>query len=78
LGTIAGVARQLGVHRRTVRQALASANPPARKPPVRDRPKLDAVRQFIDQILEGDVKAPRIYHRLGTDGPNQVDKLIGS
>ena len=30
-----------GVHRRTVRQALASAEPPARKVPVRTAPVLD-------------------------------------
>jgi ActR/RegA family two-component response regulator len=30
-GTINGVARQLGVHRRMVRQALADAQPPQRK-----------------------------------------------
>jgi hypothetical protein len=31
VGTIQGVARKLGVHRRLVRQALASAIPPERK-----------------------------------------------
>ncbi len=30
IGTIKGVARTLGVHRRVVRQALADAVPPAR------------------------------------------------
>jgi ActR/RegA family two-component response regulator len=31
VGTIRAVAQKLGVHRRMVRQALASAEPPARK-----------------------------------------------
>jgi hypothetical protein len=34
VGTIQGVAQKLGVHQRTVRQALASAIPPERKVPV--------------------------------------------
>ena len=40
VGTIKGVARKLGVHRRMVREAIANAIPPARKMPVRERPKL--------------------------------------
>jgi hypothetical protein len=31
-GTVLGIARKLGVHRRMVRQALANAEPPARQP----------------------------------------------
>jgi transposase len=59
VGTIKGVARKLGVHRRMVRQALKDAMPPERKDPVRSRPKLGAVRAFIDEILEADRQAPR-------------------
>src|SRR5689334_62525 len=59
IGTIAGVARKFGVHRRTVRQAIACAVPPERKPAVRSSPKFERVRSFIDQILEADRKAPR-------------------
>ena len=43
-GTIAGVARKFGVHRRMVRQAIANALPPDRKAPVRQAPQLAAVR----------------------------------
>ena len=57
-GTIRAVARKLGVHRREVRKALASAVPGERKTPERERPKLAAI-PFIDGILEGDRKAPR-------------------
>ncbi len=59
VGTIKGVARKLGVHRRMVREAIANAVPPARKTPVRERPKLGPAREFIDGILEADRKAPR-------------------
>ena len=38
VGTIQGTAQKLGVHRRMVRQALASAVPPERKQPVRRKP----------------------------------------
>jgi hypothetical protein len=59
IGTIKGVARKFGVHRRMVRQALENAMPPERKNTVRDRPVLGPVQAFIDEILETDQKAPR-------------------
>src|SRR5205085_1132980 len=59
VGTVTGVARKFGVHRRMVRQALAAAAPPERKHPIRQSPKLDTVRSFIDQILQADLQAPR-------------------
>ena len=54
VGTVAGVARQLGVHRRLVRQALQSAWPSERRCPVRSRPRLAPVQPFIDAMLEQD------------------------
>ena len=58
-GTIAGVAAKFGVHRRIVRQALASALPPRHRYPERAKPKLAAVEAFIDQVLDEDRRAPR-------------------
>lgn len=60
------------VHRRTVRQALASAVPPPRKTPARSSPKLDPFKLAIDAMLVADTTAPRkqrhtarrILHRL--------------
>ena len=48
-----------GVHRRTVRQALVSAEPPARKVPQRVAPVLDPVKPLIDAMLREDLTAPR-------------------
>ena len=61
VGTIQGVAKKLKLktHRRMVRQALASAIPPGRKAPARSRPKLSPVREFINEILQSDLEAPR-------------------
>ncbi len=72
VGTIKGVAKKLGVHRRMVREALASAVPRERKKAVRKRPKIEQAKGFIDALLELDKRAPRkqrhtahrIWHRL--------------
>jgi len=77
-GTIRGVARQFGVHRRMVREALGSALPAKRKRPERKCPKLGPVRHFIEAILEADRKAPRkqrhtahrIHSRLKAEIPH--------
>jgi transposase len=59
VGTIQGVAKKLGVHRRMVREALADAVPRERKIAIRAKPRLEAVRSFIEAILEADQTAPR-------------------
>ena len=78
VGTIKGVARKLGVHRRLVREALADAVPKERKKPERERPKLSQAIPFVDAILIADRKAPRkqrhtahrIYDRLRVEMPS--------
>jgi hypothetical protein len=80
IGTMAGVARQLSVHRRLVRQALPRAWPPARQRPVRSCPRLAPVRPLIDALLEQDRQAPRtqrhtahrIYLRRRTEYPQYL------
>src|SRR6185369_15644353 len=73
-GTVLGVARRLGVHRRMVRQAMANAQPPERKQPV-----IAPLVAFIDAVLEADRKAPRkqrhtahrIWQRIWTEMPER-------
>jgi hypothetical protein len=48
-----------GVHRRTVREALASSVPRPRKTPVRRSPRLDPYKKTIDEWLRADLDAPR-------------------
>lgn len=56
---IRAVARKYGVHRRTVREALASPVPLPRKMPVRAAPVREAVTGWIDAMLREDLDAPR-------------------
>lgn len=58
--SIRAIADKRGVHRRAVRQALASPVPPARKAPQRHCPVMTAeVKAFIDGILVADKDAPK-------------------
>src|SRR3954471_8435497 len=59
VGSIAGVARKFGVHRRLVREALGGAIPQERLSKGRPRPKMGQLTEFIDGILEADRRAPR-------------------
>ena len=58
--SIRALAARHGVHRRAVRQALASPLPPAKRLPVgRPAPKLGPYRAVIDSWLLADRDAPR-------------------
>jgi len=58
--SIRTLAKRHGVHRRAVRQALASAIPPAKRAPAsRPAAKLGRYRAIIDEILKADREAPR-------------------
>jgi transposase len=78
-GTVLGIARKLGVHRRMVRQALASAAPPERQQWERKRPIMAPLMPFIDAVLEADRNAPRkqrhtahrIWQRIVTEQPER-------
>ena len=77
VGTVQGVARKFGVHRRMVREALANAVPMEKSAARRSRPRLGPLVDFIEGILEADRKAPRkqrhtahrIYVRIGQQFP---------
>jgi transposase len=56
---IRALSRRFRVHRRDVRQALASAVPPARKVPTRPAPRLDRWKPLIEKWLEEDKTSPR-------------------
>ena len=70
--SIRELARRYGVHRRTVRQALASAVPPERKVPVRARRVLGGHEEVVREWLRADADAPvkqrhtarRVWRRL--------------
>lgn len=57
--SIRELARRHGVHRRTVRAALESAQPPPRKAPARAAPRLDPYKPAIEAMLCSDLDAPR-------------------
>jgi transposase len=75
------------VHRRTVRQALASAVPPPRKPYARrSRPAIDPWVEIIDSWLLGDREVPRkqrhtarrVWQRLVAEHGAQVAEVTVS
>jgi len=57
--SIRSITSKYQIHRRMFRQVLASAIPPERKVSIRPAHKLEAVKGFIDQILQSDIKSPR-------------------
>lgn len=70
---IRALARRHGVGRKTVRQALASPEPPAKKKRVRQAPRLDPFKPAIDEMLREDLVAPRKQRHTAT---RILDRLI--
>jgi hypothetical protein len=77
---VRALARKYDVHRRTVRQAIASPVPPDRKVPARAAPVREAVAGWIDEMLAEDLAAPRrqrhtarrVFERLADEHGAQV------
>jgi integrase len=77
---VRALARKYDVHRRTVRQAIASPVPPDRKVPERAAPVREAVAGWIDAMLREDLAAPRkqrhtarrVFERLADEHGAQV------
>jgi hypothetical protein len=86
VGTISGVSRKLGVHRRLVREALSNAVPAPSKPQQRRLRKLEFASPFIDRILNEDRQAPpkqrhtahRIRQRLRAELPGFAVTAFGA
>ncbi len=57
--SVRALAEKHRVHRRTVRQALGSAQPPERKTPVRTSRVLEDFKPAIEAMLRQDLDAPR-------------------
>ena len=67
--SLRALAERHGVHRRTVRAALQSPLPPAKRvPESRPAPKLGAYRELIDTWLLADVDAPRKQRHTSKPG----------
>ena len=77
---VRALARKYDVHRRTVRQAIASPVPPDRKVPERAAPVRETVAGLIDEMLREDLAAPRkqrhtarrVFERLRDEHGAQV------
>ncbi|MGC9543994.1 IS21 family transposase [Streptomyces sp. UG1] len=68
--SIRALSRKYGVHRRLVREALASPVPQPRKRPVRISPRMEPYKKTVDEWLRADLEAPRKQRhtakRIGT------------
>ena len=74
VGSIKGVARKLGVHRRMVRQALADAQPAERRSSKRVRPVVGHAE--VDDALPIGVVGPSSFHEPAE--PGELDLGAGT
>jgi len=68
VGSVIGVARKLGVHRRMVREAVRNAVPAQRKKTERPAVKMAAAAALVESILESDARLPgsSVTRRVGS------------
>lgn len=57
--SIRALSRKYGVHRRLVREALASPVPAPRRRPARTSPRMEPYKKTVDARLRADLEAPR-------------------
>jgi len=76
--SVRALAVRYGVHRRTVRAALADATPPARKTPSRSRPVLGAYEATIRDWLIKDKGEPRKQAAYRSPGLAAAGRGAGS
>lgn len=84
--SIRALAARHRVHRRTVRQALASAFPPSRRAAPRPQPAIEPWKPIIDAWLEADRSPPRkqrhtarrVWQRLGAEYGAMVSEVTVS
>ena len=74
VGSVIGVARKLGVHRRMVREAVRNAVPAQRKKTERPALKMAPAVSLVESILELDRKAPRKQRHTSRELHYQIAK----
>ncbi|MFT9480666.1 hypothetical protein [Streptomyces sp. 11-1-2] len=73
--SIRALSRKYIVHRRLVREALASPVAQPRKRPVRVSPRMEPYKKTADEWLRADLEAPRKQRHTAKrpfDGPGQM------
>ena len=75
--TIAGIARQLGIHRRNVREYLQAAACPRRVTPAKRQRRLDPCRLYLKQRWEeGCHNVAELYREVGARGFTGSESIL--